>query len=291
MRISNLGGRLALLTDTGAVDIEKASAGQFSADPTAVYAKWDEFVAWAQSADLPAGTSYDDADLGAPVPEPAQIFAIGLNYRDHAIESGLDFPAEPPVFTKFRTSLAGPVGDLELPTDTVDWEAELVVVIGRAARDVSAENAWDHVAGLTVGQDFSERTRQLVPPAPQFSLGKSFPGFSPIGPAVVTLDEFADPADLDISCTVDGETMQHGRTSELIFSRSDRTTLGRSTAPARRPDLHRNAQRRRRRTQPEAVPTCGRGNRHAHRGNRGAAPKMRPRQAPHDGVRVASPER
>ncbi|MGW0452552.1 fumarylacetoacetate hydrolase family protein [Gordonia sputi] len=218
MRISNLGGRLALLTDTGAVDIEKASAGQFSADPTAVYAKWDEFVAWAQSADLPAGTSYDDADLGAPVPEPAQIFAIGLNYRDHAIESGLDFPAEPPVFTKFRTSLAGPVGDLELPTDTVDWEAELVVVIGRAARDVSAENAWDHVAGLTVGQDFSERTRQLVPPAPQFSLGKSFPGFSPIGPAVVTLDEFADPADLDISCTVDGETMQHGRTSELIFS-------------------------------------------------------------------------
>ena len=218
MRITNLRGRLTLLTDSGAVDVENASAGRFGSDPTAVYARWDDFVAWADSADLPAGTAYDAADLGPVVPEPAQIFAIGLNYRDHATESGLDFPAEPPVFTKFRTSLAGPVGDLELPTDTVDWESELVVVIGRTARDVAAENAWEHVAGVTVGQDFSERTRQLVPPAPQFSLGKSFPGFSPIGPAVVTVDEFDDPSDLEIGCSIDGETMQHGRTGELIFS-------------------------------------------------------------------------
>lgn len=218
MRITNLRGRLTLLTDSGAVDVENASAGRFGSDPTAVYAQWDDFVAWADSADLPAGTAYDATDLGPVVPEPAQIFAIGLNYRDHATESGLDFPAEPPVFTKFRTSLAGPVGDLELPTDTVDWESELVVVIGRTARDVAAENAWEHVAGVTVGQDFSERTRQLVPPAPQFSLGKSFPGFSPIGPAVVTVDEFDDPSDLEIGCSIDGETMQHGRTGELIFS-------------------------------------------------------------------------
>lgn len=218
MRITNLRGRFTLLTDSGAVDVEKASAGRFGSDPTAVYARWDDFVAWADGADLPAGTAYDAADLGPVVPEPAQIFAIGLNYRDHATESGLDFPAEPPVFTKFRTSLAGPVGDLELPTDTVDWESELVVVIGRTARDVAAENAWEHVAGVTVGQDFSERTRQLVPPAPQFSLGKSFPGFSPIGPAVVTVDEFDDPSDLEIGCSIDGETMQHGRTGELIFS-------------------------------------------------------------------------
>ncbi|GAB36789.1 fumarylacetoacetate hydrolase family protein [Gordonia otitidis] len=218
MRITNLRGRLTLLTDSGAVDVENASAGRFGSDPTAVYAQWDDFVAWADGADLPAGTAYDAADLGPVVPEPAQIFAIGLNYRDHATESGLDFPAEPPVFTKFRTSLAGPVGDLELPTDTVDWESELVVVIGRTARDVAAENAWEHVAGVTVGQDFSERTRQLVPPAPQFSLGKSFPGFSPIGPAVVTVDEFDDPSNLEIGCSIDGETMQHGRTGELIFS-------------------------------------------------------------------------
>ena len=145
MRITNLRGRLTLLTDSGAVDVENASAGRFGSDPTAVYAQWDDFVAWADGADLPAGTAYDAADLGPVVPEPAQIFAIGLNYRDHATESGLDFPAEPPVFTKFRTSLAGPVGDLELPTDTVDWESELVVVIGRTARDVAAELSLIHI--------------------------------------------------------------------------------------------------------------------------------------------------
>ncbi|MDF3305836.1 fumarylacetoacetate hydrolase family protein [Rhodococcus sp. T2V] len=218
MRIANLTGRLTLLTPSGAVDVERASAGRFGPNPTAVYAHWAEFTDWAKSAALPDGAAYDESDLGAAVPEPAQIFAIGLNYREHAMESGLDFPVEPPVFTKFRTSLAGPVGDLELPTDTVDWEAELVVVIGRAARNVSAEDAWDHVAGLTIGQDFSERTRQLVPPAPQFSLGKSFPGFSPVGPAVVTVDELADPSDLEISCSIDGDKVQHSHTSGLIFS-------------------------------------------------------------------------
>ncbi|MET9328052.1 fumarylacetoacetate hydrolase family protein [Tsukamurella sp. NPDC003166] len=218
MRIANLSGRLTLLTDTGAVDVERASAGRFGPDPTAVYQDWAEFAEWARGAALPAGAAYDETDLGAAVPEPAQVFAIGLNYREHAIESGLDFPVEPPVFTKFRTSLAGPVGELELPTDTVDWEAELVVVIGKTARDVAAGDAWEYVAGLTVGQDFSERTRQLVPPAPQFSLGKSFPGFSPVGPAVVTLDELDDPSDLEISAAIDGDQVQHSRTSGLIFS-------------------------------------------------------------------------
>lgn len=218
MRIANLSGRLTLLTNTGAVDVERASDGRFGPDPTAVYREWAEFSEWARGAALPDGVAYDETYLGAAVPEPAQVFAIGLNYRGHATESGLGFPVEPPVFTKFRTSLAGPVGELELPTDAVDWEAELVVVIGRTAREVAAEDAWDYVAGLTVGQDFSERTRQLVPPAPQFSLGKSFPGFSPVGPAVVTLDELDDPSDLEISAAIDGDEVQHSRTSDLIFS-------------------------------------------------------------------------
>lgn len=218
MRIANLSGRLVLLTDSGAVDVEHASEGRFGSDPTAIYARWDEFTAWADDTALPAGSAYAETDLGPAVPEPAQVFAIGLNYREHATESGLAFPAEPPVFTKFRTSLSGPYGELALPGDTVDWEAELVVVIGRTAERVSADDAWDYVAGLTVGQDFSERTLQLTPPAPQFSLGKSFPGFSPVGPAVVTLDELDDPADLDLSCSIDGEQMQKSRTSDLIFS-------------------------------------------------------------------------
>ncbi|GCE44343.1 Fumarylacetoacetate hydrolase family protein [Rhodococcus wratislaviensis] len=217
MRIANLAGRLVLVTDTGAVDVEEASRGQFGPDPTAIYRQWPDFTAWAASTELPSGRPYDDAELGAPVPEPGQVFAIGLNYRAHATESGFDFPVEPPVFTKFRTSITGPVGDLALPGETVDWEAELVVVIGREARHVAAADAWDHVAGLTVGQDYSERTRQLVAPAPQFSLGKSFPGFAPIGPVVVTLDELPDPADLEIGCSINGEQVQKARTSDLIF--------------------------------------------------------------------------
>lgn len=218
MRIANLAGRLVLVTATGAVDVEEASQGRFGPDPTAVYRDWPDFTAWAASADLPTGEPMDETLLGAPVPEPGQIFAIGLNYREHATESGLDFPVEPPVFTKFRTSLTGPYGDLALPGDTVDWEAELVVVIGREARHVAAADAWEYVAGLTVGQDYSERTRQLVAPAPQFSLGKSFPGFAPIGPVVVTPDELPDPGNLEIGCSIDGEQVQKARTGDLIFS-------------------------------------------------------------------------
>jgi len=218
MRIANLSGRLILLTDSGAVDVHEASQGQFGSDPMAVYGQWPDFIGWADSADLPAGRPYDELELGAPVPAPGQVFAIGLNYREHATESGFDFPVEPPVFTKFRSSITGPYGELALPTDTVDWEAELVVVIGRAAYQVTAADAWEHVAGLTIGQDYSERTRQLVAPAPQFSLGKSFPGFAPIGPAVVTPDELANPDDLGIGCSINGEQVQKGRTDDLIFS-------------------------------------------------------------------------
>jgi 2-keto-4-pentenoate hydratase/2-oxohepta-3-ene-1,7-dioic acid hydratase in catechol pathway len=109
-------------------------------------------------------------------------------------------------------------GDLELPTATVDWEAELVVVIGKEARYVAAADAWDHVAGLTIAQDYSDRTRQLVQPVPQFSLGKSFPGFTPMGPVVVTLDELDHHEDLEIGCSINGEQVQKGRTSDLIFS-------------------------------------------------------------------------
>ncbi|WP_416957772.1 fumarylacetoacetate hydrolase family protein [Nocardioides sp. T5] len=223
MRIANLAGRAVLITDSGAVDIAEASHGRFGPDPTAIYRDWADLTAWASTAELPAGTPYDEADLGAPVPEPGQVFAIGLNYRGHALESGItDFPVEPPVFTKFRSSITGPYGQLELPTATVDWEAELVVVIGAEAHHVAAADAWDHVAGLTIAQDYSDRTRQLVPPVPQFSLGKSFPGFTPMGPAVVTLDELTsvgrDYEDLEIGCTIDGEQVQKSRTSDLIFS-------------------------------------------------------------------------
>jgi len=100
----------------------------------------------------------------------------------------------------------------------VDWEVELVVVVGRRAENVAEEHAWSHVAGVTVGQDLSERAVQMTGPVPQFSLGKSFPGFGPIGPAIVSSDELSDPDDLELACSVDGEVLQRGRTRDMVFS-------------------------------------------------------------------------
>ncbi|MFB7031678.1 MULTISPECIES: fumarylacetoacetate hydrolase family protein [unclassified Streptomyces] len=220
MRIANLSGRLALVADGKAVDVEKASDGTFSADPQAVYERWEEFRAWVADADLPEGVAFGPAELGSPVPAPRQTLAIGLNYRDHASESGFVAPEGlPPVFTKFVTSISGPVTEVKLPANgNTDWEVELVAVIGRRAENVTEADAWSHVAGLAAGQDISERVSQLAGPVPQFSLGKSFPGFTPIGPWLVTPDEFENPDDLELRCAINGEEVQKGRTRDLIFS-------------------------------------------------------------------------
>ncbi|MFJ8861552.1 fumarylacetoacetate hydrolase family protein [Streptomyces sp. NPDC102451] len=220
MRIANLSGRLALIADGRAIDVERASGGVFAADPQAVYERWDEFRTWAAGADLPAGVSFEASDLGSPAPAPRQTLAIGLNYRDHAAESGFVAPdGLPPVFTKYVTSISGPVTEVALPPGGhTDWEVELVAVIGARAEKVTEADAWSHVAGLAVGQDISERIVQLAGPAPQFSLGKSYPGFAPIGPWLVSPDEFDDPDDLELRCAINGEEVQKGRTRDLIFS-------------------------------------------------------------------------
>ncbi|GAA2037431.1 fumarylacetoacetate hydrolase family protein [Catenulispora yoronensis] len=219
MRIANVDGRLALVRGDRAVDVEKASGGEFAADPQAVYAHWARFRAWAEGVELPDGEPFAAEDLGSPAPAPAQVFGIGLNYRDHAGESGFEVPEGlPPVFTKFRSSIAGPVTQVRVPEGgNIDWEVELVVVIGAEARDVPREQGWDYVAGLTVGQDLSDRLAQFQGPAPQFSLAKSLPGFGPMGPWLVTPDEFSDPDDLALRCSLNGEEMQSSRTKELIF--------------------------------------------------------------------------
>ncbi|MFE5393065.1 fumarylacetoacetate hydrolase family protein [Streptomyces sp. NPDC056568] len=227
MRVANINGRLALKEHDRYRDVALASGGRFGPDPQSVYEVWEEFAAWADEARTGLGGAADDASLvepgadtvwGPPVPRPAQIFAVGLNYRDHVAESGLDIPREPAVFTKFATSLTGHERPVELPDGLVDWEAELAVVIGRRCHRVTRESAWSHVAGLTVGQDLSERRLQLTGPAPQFSLGKSYPGFAPLGPELVGVDEFADPDDLELGCMLEGgEVLQRSRTSQMIF--------------------------------------------------------------------------
>jgi len=218
MRIANLAGRLSIAVDEHAVDVAEASDDRFGPDAQAVYERFDEFREWAASAALPAGRGFDPAELGAPAPHPRQLFAIGLNYSEHANESGFAAPPSPAVFTKFVTSITGPYGDVALPHGNVDWEVELVAVIGNRAFQVQEPEAWSHVAGLTVGQDISERVLQMVGSVPQFSLAKAFPGFTPMGPWLVTPDEFDNPDDLELTCAIDGEQVQKGRTSELIFS-------------------------------------------------------------------------
>jgi 2-keto-4-pentenoate hydratase/2-oxohepta-3-ene-1,7-dioic acid hydratase in catechol pathway len=219
MRIGTIAERLSLVSGDRALDVEQASNGRFAADPDLIFARWREFTDWATTRSATNGEPFAPAQVGPPLRRPAQIFGIGLNYRAHASEAGVrQAPTSPAVFTKFVSSITGPYDTVTLPSDQVDWEVELVVAIGERAYEVSEKDAWRHVAGLTVGQDLSERAVQLAGPVPQFSLGKSYPGFSPIGPVIVTPDEFTDPDDLALGCSLDGEMLQDGRTKDLIFS-------------------------------------------------------------------------
>jgi 2,4-diketo-3-deoxy-L-fuconate hydrolase len=224
MRIANCDGRLVVVTgDAGheiAYDVEKNSGGQFRPNPQAVYDEWDAFTTWATTARWQDGVPYRPQAVGSPVPFPRQVFGIGLNYREHAAESGYDAPVgAPPACTKVPPGGTRPDGEIEMPPGGhVDWEVELVAVIGRRAYRVPADRAPEYVAGYAVGQDLSERVLQLAAQPPQFSMGKSLPGFGPIGPWLVTLDELADPNDLELGCEVNGEPVQLSRTSQLIFS-------------------------------------------------------------------------
>jgi 2,4-didehydro-3-deoxy-L-rhamnonate hydrolase len=217
MRIANINGRLALILASGAVDVEKASNGRFEADPQAVFDRWAEFRAWADELSDSAANTFGNHELRAPVPSPRQVFGIGLNYRAHAEEAALETPEFPHAFTKFSSCITGPDAQVSLVSESVDWEVELVVVIGTGGHAIGEADAWSHVAGLTVGQDLSEREIMLHSrPWPQISLGKSHPGFGPIGPYLVTPDEFENPDDLAISCWLNGEKVQDARTSDMI---------------------------------------------------------------------------
>jgi 2-keto-4-pentenoate hydratase/2-oxohepta-3-ene-1,7-dioic acid hydratase in catechol pathway len=221
MRIANHAGRAVLvLSDDKGADIATASEGRFGPAPQSVYDNWDAFTAWAATTSPAPDVDIDQTRLASPSPAPSQVIAIGLNYADHAAEAGFEPPKDlPPVFTKFASSITGPYGEIDLPAGgNTDWEVEVVAVIGRPGHRIPADEAWNHVAGLSVGQDLSERILQFVGQAPQFGFAKSYPGFAPIGPWLVTLDEIPDRDDLALGCSIDGETVQDGRTSKLIFS-------------------------------------------------------------------------
>jgi len=157
-----------------------------------------------------------DADL-APAVRPGKVICVGLNYRSHIEEMGRGFPDHPTLFIKFPETLTGPYDDLVIPSMSaeVDWEVELGVVIGRAARRVSEAEAAGCIAGYTVVNDISMRDWQWR--TTQWDQGKNFEASTPVGPYLVTGDEIGDAADLEVTCRVDGQTMQTGRTCDLLF--------------------------------------------------------------------------
>jgi 2-keto-4-pentenoate hydratase/2-oxohepta-3-ene-1,7-dioic acid hydratase in catechol pathway len=166
--------------------------------------------------------------LGAPIPlasvtvlapllHPPRIFGVGLNYVEHAAESKMKVQAVPTVFMKLASSITGPDTDVLLPADATqpDYEAELAVVIGKGGHRIAAADWEQHVFGYTICNDISARGVQLA--TSQWTLGKSYPTFTPLGPTIVTKDEVPDPHALDIKLTLSGEVMQHANTRDLIF--------------------------------------------------------------------------
>ncbi len=162
----------------------------------------------------------DQVKFYAPVADPRKIICLGLNYRDHAAESGAPIPKEPILFSKYPTALIGHGEAIVLPrvSTEVDYEAELVIVVGKRGRHLPADAAPDYVAGYAVGHDVSARDWQLKKDGKQWMVGKTFDTFAPVGPELVTADEVCDPHALPIRLRLNGETMQDSNTSQMIFS-------------------------------------------------------------------------
>lgn len=204
--------RIGLVVDDLVVPIERPG------DTITLISQWAQMKRQLDSlvGGLESAVPRADVTLLAPIARPGKIMAIGLNYADHIAESGLGTPEHQTWFAKASTSVAAPFQDIQLPrvSTAVDYEAELVVVIGRPGRHISAKDALSHVFGYAVGNDVSVRDWQLR--TPQWTLGKSFDTHAPFGPWIVTADE-VDPNALDIRCHVNGELRQSSNTKNLVF--------------------------------------------------------------------------
>jgi ureidoglycolate lyase len=188
-------------------------------DTLKLIADWDSLKGEAEKRAASASTTLlSEVRLLAPVARPGKIFAIGLNYADHIAESGLPAPQQQVWFTKAVTCVNGPYDPIELPraSSALDYEVELVVVIGRRAKHVPAERARDVIFGFCAGNDVSIRDWQLS--TSQWVLGKSFDTHAPIGPWIVTTDELGDPHRLELKCSVNGEVRQHSNTRHMVFN-------------------------------------------------------------------------
>lgn len=218
-RLGNVDGRAVLVDGDAVFDLERVSGGRLGPDPLGAVGAGA--VLHEVAASLGAVTPdarLADVVLGPPIPRPANVFGIGVNYRAHAAETANTVPEAPMVFAKFTGCLTGPTGDIHLASDSTDYEAELVVVIGATARDVPEAGAWDVVAGVTAGQDVSDRDLQRAGQRPQFSLAKSHDTYGPTGPYMVSPDLLGDRDAVVVRCAVNGEVRQDDTTANMIYS-------------------------------------------------------------------------
>jgi len=222
MRFANLSRRSTLVIEGRAVDIERASDGKIGSDPMVCsdLSNHAELSRLATSIDPSEWPQLDPATLGPPVPRPPKGFGVALNYRSHAVESNKEIPSEPHLFGKAENCVCGPYDEIVVPAgrDMIDYEAELVIVFGRTCSKATAAEAWSYLAGVTCGQDISDRGEQFRPPVKQFTIAKTYDTFGPIGPYLVTPDELSDRDGLALQGRVDGQIVQDGNTDDLIFS-------------------------------------------------------------------------
>ncbi len=179
----------------------------------------EDLATWLEENASECPTIGNEVRLGTPLVRPSKIVCVGLNYTQHAAESGMGVPKEPVLFFKATTAIVGPNDDLVIPKGSVktDWEVELAIVIGKKASYVSEENALDHVAGYVLHNDYSEREFQLEKEG-QWVKGKSCDTFAPIGPFIATKDEIKDPNNLNLWLKLNGEIVQNSSTSDFIFN-------------------------------------------------------------------------
>lgn len=215
---ANHAGRAVLVDGNNFHDLEALSGGTVPSDPAAALAHGDKLhdLQKKTAGRTPEGT-IDAAKLGAPSPTPQKVFGIGLNYKTHAAESNMEVPDNPVVFAKFSSCICAPNSNIELRSDRVDYEGEIVVIIGTPGKDISQADAWNHVFAITAGQDVSDRPVQMASKPPHFDLGKSFDTFGPIGPVAVSPDVLPDRDKIAIKCLVNGEERQNDTSANLIF--------------------------------------------------------------------------
>ena len=216
-KLGSNSGRAIFIKDDKYYDVNTISNGDISSNSVEALSDTEKLSQlYINLSDYEPCGDIGDINLDPPI-IPTNVFAVGLNYKKHAEESNLEIPPFPMIFTKHSTCISGPKSDICMKSDMVDYEAELVFVIGKGGKDISKEDAWQHVAGLCVGQDISDRPVQFHATPPQFNLGKSFDTFGPIGPYLVSTDLFDNKESLKLQCWVNDELRQETLTNDLIF--------------------------------------------------------------------------